>query len=111
MEKQKFDIGEKVALKSILRPDLNTARTTVTNSAYRENGTCGVLGLPYTGWVYTVSSNKKSWCESALRKVPGKDSEDFDRMMTKLKRRIRIVRPKPGIIEIKREEEPIIESN
>lgn len=111
MGKPKFEIGEKVALKSILRPDLNTPKTTVTNSAYREDSKCGILGYPYTGWVYSVSSNKHGWCESALHKLPKKSDDSFDRMMTKLKRSIRIDRSIPGIIEIKREEEPIIESS
>ena len=111
MEKPKFKVGEKVALKSILRPDLNTPRTTVTDSEFKEDGTCGVLKLRYTGWVYRLSSNRMSWCESALRKIPKKGDESFDRMMTKLKRDINIDRTTPGIIKITRVEEPIIENS
>lgn len=111
MEEAKYRIGEKVALKSILRPDLNTPKTTVTKSVYSKDGTCGLLNLAYTGWIYEVSSNNKSWCESALRKLPKKSDDSFNRMMSRLKDGTIVDRSKGGIIEIRREEETIIEDS
>ncbi len=111
MEKPKFEVGEKIALKSILRPDLNTRRATVTKSEYTLDGTCGILSLPYTGWVYRVSTNNKPWCESALRKLPKKGEDGFNRMMSRLKNPKVVDRSKAGVIEIKIEEEAVIESN
>lgn len=99
MERPKFEIGEKVAIKSILRPDLNVSRTTVSEADYRTDHPCGVLGLPYTGWVYRVSANKYSWCESALREIPATPSASFLRMLTELGRRVTTERP--GVIVVK----------
>lgn len=110
MERPKFEVGEKVAIKSILRPDLNVPRTTVTEAEYREDHPSGVLGLPYTGWVYCVSANKHSWCESALREIPATPSDSFLRMLAELGRRVTTERPGVIVVENRNpEEEPTIE--
>ena len=102
MEKAKFKIGDKVEIRSILRPDLNTPRTVVIESEYKEDSTCGPLELPYTGWVYWVSANKRCWCESALRKIPRKTDNSFECMISRLKSGDLIDRS--GVIVVKKTE-------
>ena len=69
LQRPKFCVGELVAIRSQMRPDLNTDRTEVIARQWY----FGWIGRDYEiydGWVYSVSGDTYQWCECALRKLP-----------------------------------------